>query len=99
VARLGDKWTLLMMYALSQGTKRYNELQAQILGISPKMLTQTLRKLEKDKLITRTVYAEVPPRVEYALTPLGASLARPLAALCIWAENNYAELSRIWREE
>lgn len=77
VARVGNKWTLLVLYALSQRTKRYTELQKQIANISPKMLTQVLRNLESDKIVSRKVYPVVPPMVEYSLTPLGESLANP----------------------
>ncbi|MGU3538132.1 winged helix-turn-helix transcriptional regulator [Methylobacterium sp. A54F] len=97
VARVGNKWTLLVLYALSQGTKRYTELQHQVGKISPKMLTQVLRGLEKDKLVKRKVYPVVPPMVEYSLTPLGLSLAKPLAGLCVWAEENYTTLNQTWR--
>lgn len=97
VARVGNKWTLLVIYALSQGTKRYTELQRQVGTISPKMLSQVLRNLEKDRLIERKVYPVVPPMVEYNLTPLGLSLARPLAGLCVWAEDNYSTLTNSWQ--
>ena len=97
VARVGNKWTLLVIYALSQSTKRYSELQRQVGKISPKMLTQVLRSLEKDALVSRKVHPVVPPMVEYSLTPLGLSLARPLAGLCVWAEDNYATLVNSWK--
>ncbi len=97
VARVGNKWTLLVLYALTQRTKRYTELQRQIANISPKMLTQVLRNLESDRIVSRKVYPVVPPMVEYSLTPLGASLAKPLAQLCIWANDNYSELTSTWR--
>ncbi len=96
LSRWGNKWTLLVMYALIQGTKRYTELQRQIKNISPKMLTQILRNLEKDGLISRKVYPVVPPMVEYSLTPLGTSLAGPLSGLCVWANENYTLLIRKW---
>lgn len=97
VARVGNKWTLLVLYALTQRTKRYTELQKQIANISPKMLTQVLRSLESDRIVSRKVYPVVPPMVEYSLTPLGVSLAKPLAQLCIWANDNYSELTSTWR--
>lgn len=97
VARIGNKWTLLVLYALTQRTKRYTELQKQIANISPKMLTQVLRSLESDRLVSRKVYPVVPPMVEYSLTPLGVSLAKPLAELCLWANDNYSELASTWR--
>lgn len=82
---VGDKWTVLVLHFLSQGTKRYRELQRAVGGISPKMLTQTLRRLEEDGLVQREVFPEVPPRTEYTLTPLGESLHQPLRALALWA--------------
>lgn len=97
IARLGNKWTLLVMYSLVQRTKRYTELQKQVQNISPKMLTQVLRNLETDGLVSRKVHPVVPPMVEYSLTPLGASLAEPLAGLCVWANENYSILQQKWR--
>ena len=97
VARVGNKWTLLVLYALSQSTKRYTELQSQIERISPKMLTHVLRNLEKDGLVSRKAYAVVPPMVEYSLTLLGLSLVKPLAELCVWAEENYMLIKNTWR--
>ena len=86
--RIADKYTVLIMAFLQERPRRFNALQRMITGISQKTLTQTLRSLERDGLITRTIYAEVPPRVEYALTPLGATLIEPLAALRNWAETH-----------
>lgn len=91
--RIGDKWTTLVIGMLEEGSKRFSELQRSIGGISQKMLTQTLRSLERDGLVNRTVYAEVPPRVEYALTPLGETLCAPIAAIRQWAEDNIADVS------
>ena len=85
---IGDKWATLIVGLLEQQPQRFAALHRQIDGISQKMLTQTLRRLERDGLVQRTVYAEVPPRVEYALTPLGWTLCAPLAALRTWAETN-----------
>lgn len=82
---IANKWTLLIMYALTQGKKRYSELRQQIVGVSPKMLTQNLRNLERCGLIRREIYPTVPPRVEYSLTDLGESLVEPLAVLGEWA--------------
>jgi DNA-binding HxlR family transcriptional regulator len=96
VKRVGNKWTLLVIYALSQGTTRYTDLQKKVGTISPKMLTQVLRHLEDDALVSRKVHAVVPPMVEYALTPLGLSLAQPLAGICVWAEDNYGLLVDAW---
>ena len=91
--RIRDKWTALIIGVLEEGPQRFSELRRGIGGISQKMLTQTLRSLERDGLVTRTVYAEVPPRVEYALTPLGETLSTPLAAIRLWAEANIAEVA------
>jgi DNA-binding HxlR family transcriptional regulator len=85
---IGDKWATLIVGLLEERPQRFAALHRQIGGISQKMLTQTLRRLERDGLVQRTVYAEVPPRVEYALTPLGQTLCAPLAALRAWAEAN-----------
>jgi len=86
---IADKWAVIVIFALMGGTHRSGELLRQITGISQKMLTQTLRKLERDGLVQRTVYAVVPPKVEYALTPLGETLVGPLNAMCRWAEEYY----------
>ncbi|MBK8101672.1 MAG: helix-turn-helix transcriptional regulator [Planctomycetes bacterium] len=83
---IADKWTVLVIHVLADGTRRFGELQRAIGGISQKMLTQTLRRLARDGLVVRKVYPEVPPRTEYALTPLGRTLRTPLQALCAWAE-------------
>jgi len=83
--RIGDRWTVLVVGALDDGPHRFSVLANRVGGISQKMLTQTLRSLERDGFVTRTVYAEVPPRVEYALTDLGRSLQEPLRALEEWA--------------
>src|SRR5215467_12313294 len=82
--RIADKYTVLVMAFLQDRPRRFNELQRMIMGISQKVLTQTLRSLERDGLISRTVYAEVPPHVEYALTELGETLIGPLTALRDW---------------
>jgi DNA-binding HxlR family transcriptional regulator len=92
-----DKWSLLILHQLSQGTKRYGELQRGIRGISQKMLTQTLRSLERDRLVRRTVHAVVPPRVDYALTRFGGTLTSPLLALYRWTEAHLAEIHRARR--
>jgi DNA-binding HxlR family transcriptional regulator len=86
--RIGDKYTVLVIIFLQETPRRFSELQRMIMGISQKVLTQTLRNLERDGLLTRTIYPEVPPRVEYALTPLGETLIEPLVALREWAETN-----------
>jgi DNA-binding HxlR family transcriptional regulator len=86
--RIGDKWTVLVIGALSDGPLRFSVLRTRIGGVAPKVLTQTLRAMERDGLLTRTVYAQVPPRVDYALTELGHSLHGPLAVLTDWAETH-----------
>ncbi|MFG1607206.1 winged helix-turn-helix transcriptional regulator [Actinoplanes sp. NPDC049265] len=86
--RIGDTWSVLIVHLLRNGPERYTALQRGIEGISPKMLTQTLRGLERDGLLTRTVHAVVPPRVDYALTPLGESLLELVAALEMWSETH-----------
>ena len=90
--RIADKWTALIIRVLSDGIHRYAELQRKIDGISQKMLTQTLRSLERDGLVQRTVHPVVPPKVEYSLTRLGRTLIEPLKALCRWSEKHLAEL-------
>ncbi len=92
-----DKWALLILHQLSHGTKRHGELHRGIRGISQKMLTQTLRKLERDRLVRRTVHPVVPPRVDYALTQLGGTLTNPLLALYRWTEAHLAEIHRARR--
>ena len=92
---IGDKWTLPVLYVLTQGTKRYSELQHEIPGISKKMLTQTLRRLESDKIVKRKVYPVVPPKTEYNLTVFGKKLIEPLEVLANWAEIHQAELQSI----
>lgn len=89
VARISDKWTILTIYALGgYGTMRFNEIKKRIGDISQRMLTVTLRNLETDGLVERRIYAEVPPRVEYTLTPLGYGLMEQLGQLAGWAESN-----------
>ena len=97
LARVGDKWSILVVSRLGKQTMRFNELRRDIGGISQRMLTLTLRGLERDGLITRTVYATVPPRVDYALTPLGCSLLRPVNGLSDWALANKAKLAEARR--
>lgn len=86
--RIGDKWTIMIVGALSRGPVRFNALQRIVEGVSHRMLTLSLRGLEHDGLVTRTVYPTVPPKVEYALTDVGRSLIVPLQALLQWAEAN-----------
>ncbi len=89
---LAEKWTALVLCALAFGVKRHGELKREIKGISQKMLTLTLRNLECDGLVKRTVYHVVPPRVEYALTPLGQTFSELLMAICTWAETHFAAI-------
>ena len=91
--RIADKWATLIIGILAQSeSRRFNELKRTIGGISQKMLTQTLRDLERDGLVKRTVYAEIPPRVEYRLTPLGKTLCGPIIALTQWAHDHIDEV-------
>ena len=90
--RIADRWTALVIRALSERTMRYGELQRRIRGVSQKMLTQTLRSLERDGLVVRKIHPVVPPMVEYTLTPLGRTLISPLEAICEWAESHLPEL-------
>jgi DNA-binding HxlR family transcriptional regulator len=85
---IADKWAVVVLYGLSRGRRRHGELVELIGGISKKMLTQTLRRLERHGLVARHAYAEVPARVEYELTPLGATLVEPIQMLAGWAERN-----------
>ncbi|MGY0019844.1 winged helix-turn-helix transcriptional regulator [Streptomyces sp. cg35] len=90
--RICDKWTLLIVATLEEKRMRFTELQRHVPGISQRMLTLTLRNLERDGLVSRTAYAEVPPRVEYALTPMGESLIPPALALAGWAIEHNAQI-------
>jgi DNA-binding HxlR family transcriptional regulator len=94
--RLCDKWTLLIVATLNDGRMRFTALQRHIPGISQRMLSLTLRNLERDGLVSRTAFAEVPPRVEYELTPMGETLIAPAMALANWAveHNPSIEISR-----
>ncbi len=92
--RVADKWSLLVIALLRDRTLRFSELLRQIDRISQRMLTVTLRHLERDGLVQRTVYPEVPPRVEYVLTPLGASLHATINALVSWTESHQADIAR-----
>ena len=87
--RVGDKWTMLALVALASGPRRFSELHRAIPDISKRMLTQTLRELERDGMANREVFPTKPPQVRYSLSPLGLSVLRPLAALVGWAEDNY----------
>jgi DNA-binding HxlR family transcriptional regulator len=93
---IGDRWTSVVIFVLSQEVKRYSDLQRHIPGISKKMLTQTLRSLERDKLLTRKVYPVVPPKTEYQLTPLGLQLLEPITGLSEWAKRHESDLKAIY---
>ncbi|HXU73043.1 MAG TPA: helix-turn-helix domain-containing protein [Polyangia bacterium] len=86
--RVGDKWSIYTIAMLRDGPQRFSQLKRAIAGISQRMLTLTLRSLERDGLVTRTVHPTVPPSVEYALTPLGRTLLEPVTALVAWADRN-----------
>lgn len=88
LSRIGDKWSVLIISRLGEGPRRFNEIKRMIGGISQRMLTLTLRNLERDGLVSRTVTPSVPPRVDYALTPLGRDLLAPITALSTWAIQN-----------
>jgi len=88
LARVGDKWTVLVVGTLGDGPKRFNELRRALGSISQRMLTLTLRALERDGLVTRTVFPTIPPRVDYELTELGRSLLDPVSELGSWARKN-----------
>src|SRR5918993_5870597 len=88
LSRVGDKWTVLVVSNLGDGPKRFNELRKALGSISQRMLTLTLRGLERDGLVTRTAYPTIPPRVDYELTKLGRSLLEPVSALGTWARQN-----------
>ena len=92
--RIADKWTALIIGSLAQGTRRFSELRGEIDGVSDKMLTQTLRSMERDGLVVRTVHPTVPPKVEYRLTDLGRTLEEPLAAVRDWAERHINSVER-----
>lgn len=92
IALIGDKWKILVLCTLSDGTKRFGELQRALNGITPKVLTRQLRDLERDGLIARQIFPQVPPRVDYSLTPLGLSLMPILGQLHEWAVKNSAAL-------
>jgi DNA-binding HxlR family transcriptional regulator len=92
--RIADKWTVLVVSSLEHGTKRFSTLQREIGGVSQKMLTQTLRGLERDGLVSRTIYPTVPPKVEYTLTPLGHTLVGLVDAVRVWSEQHIEDVIR-----
>jgi len=95
VALLADKWTIPVIHSLARGARRTGELKRELVGVSQKMLTQTLRNLEEHGLVTRRVYPVVPPRVEYRLTELGQSINEPLAEICKWTERHGESLKQV----
>ncbi|SNS92553.1 transcriptional regulator, HxlR family [Tardiphaga sp. OK246] len=92
LARVGDKWSVLVIMLLKDGPRRFNELKRMIGGISQRMLTLTLRGLERDGLVTRTVFPTVPPRVDYELTDLGRGLSDPVMKLGAWAQQHLPDI-------
>src|SRR5919199_1134768 len=92
LSRIGDKWTVLVVQTLGEGSKRFNELRREIPSVSQRMLTLTLRNLERDGIVSRTVTPTIPPRVDYELTELGRSLQKPVSALTQWAINHVADI-------
>jgi DNA-binding HxlR family transcriptional regulator len=92
--RIGDRWTVLVVLTLLDGTRRFTELRQLVPGITAKVLTATLRGLERDGLVRRVVYAEVPPRVEYTLTDLGRSLEEPLSSIRDWAQQHMPAIEK-----
>jgi DNA-binding HxlR family transcriptional regulator len=92
LARVGDKWSMLVIDLLGQGTKRFSELHRSVDGITSRMLTVTLRGLERDGIVTRTIHPVIPPRVEYALTPMGRTLLDAIGALVSWADAHLPEI-------
>ena len=93
---ISGKWKPLVLFFLRDGAKRYGELKRLIPGVSDKVLIQTLKDLEADRVLLRTDYKEVPPKVDYALTPLGKSLANAIVPLCTWGTENAAEMASIF---
>ncbi|HET7817547.1 MAG TPA: helix-turn-helix domain-containing protein [Sphingomicrobium sp.] len=92
--RIGDKWTVLVVQTLGEGPRRFNQLRREIPSVSQRMLTLTLRNLERDGLVSRTVTPSIPPRVDYELTELGQSLREPISALAGWALDNVGAIHR-----
>jgi DNA-binding HxlR family transcriptional regulator len=92
LARVGDKWSVFVIMLLGDGPRRFNELKRMVGGISQRMLTLTLRGLERDGLVTRTVFPTIPPRVDYELTDLGRGLSKPVQALGMWAKEHQAAI-------
>jgi len=98
VAQIGDKWSILILFALVDGPDRFNSLKSRIEGISQRMLTQTLRDLERDGFVLRTVYPQVPVKVEYELTELGKGLTSSVWQLVSWAGDHHCEIRKARQE-
>ena len=98
LSRVGDKWTVLVVGTLGDGPKRFNELRRALGSISQRMLTLTLRALERDGLVTRTVFPTIPPRVDYELMRLGHSLLEPVSSLSLWARQNRSAIESARRQ-
>ncbi|WP_423833609.1 winged helix-turn-helix transcriptional regulator [Streptomyces manipurensis] len=96
--RIGDKWSVLVVVELAQGIRRFRQLQRAVPGISQRMLTLTVRRLERDGLVSRTIYPTVPPQVEYALTPMGRSLTHLVKALADWSAQHRDPIAQARRE-
>lgn len=94
LSSVGDKWTIMVVGALSKGQLRYNEIQRRVSGISQRMLTLTLKRLETDGIVTRTLFPSVPPRVDYELTELGQTLRAALVPLHLWAARNKQTIAK-----
>lgn len=92
VAQIGDKWSVLILFSLVDGSDRFNSIKSRVIGISQRMLTQTLRDLEREGYVNRTVFPEVPARVEYELTDLGRDLVKPLYQLVTWADKHHEDI-------
>jgi DNA-binding HxlR family transcriptional regulator len=92
LAKVGDKWSVLIVMLLRDGPRRFNEIKRMVGGISQRMLTLTLKGLERDGMVTRTVFPTIPPRVDYELTDLGRSLSKPVQALGLWAQSHMDEI-------
>ncbi len=94
LTRVGDKWSVLVVVALGGRTMRFNELKRELEGISQRVLTATLRGLERDGIVKRTIHPTIPPQVDYALTKLGKSLLEPLGVLALWAQGHRADVMK-----
>jgi DNA-binding HxlR family transcriptional regulator len=91
---VGEKWSILIVYSMHDGPKRFSELKRMVTGVSQRMLTLSLRKLERDGLVTRTMQATIPPRVDYELTQMGQDLLKPVGALFTWAMENRGKIEK-----